>query len=110
SEELYFENIDPDLLLYWRTNRVDFFRPHGSVNGSVYDANYADQQAAALNGVHFLRDLREGMGEYAFHKFLRDYYRQGKGKIVTAEDFFRILESDTEADLPDLLGQYFEAP
>jgi hypothetical protein len=110
SEMLYFERTTHDQLAYWQANRVDFFRPQGRINVSIYDAvNYdAYKQSVYFNGVYFLQDLRERIGDYAFNNFLRDYYRQGTGNILTQEDFFRILGEHTEADISDLRRKYFE--
>ncbi len=109
SEQLYFENVQPNVLAYWQANRVDFFRPQGRVNASIYDVNYdAYKQAVYFNGVYFLRDLREGMGAQAFHDFLEDYYRQGRGKIVTRDEFFHLLEEHSSKDPTDLVHEYFE--
>jgi hypothetical protein len=109
SEQLYFENVQPNVLAYWQANRVDFFRPRGRINASIYDFNYdAYKQAVYFNGVYFLHDLREQMGDYVFHDFLKDYYLRGQGKIMTGDDFFRILEQHTMADPADLVHQYFE--
>jgi aminopeptidase N len=110
SEMLYFERTTHDQLAYWQANRVDFFRPQGRINVSIYDAvNYdAYKQSVYFNGVYFLQDLRERIGDYALNNFLRDYYRQGTGNISTEQDFFRILGEHTETDISDLLWKYFE--
>jgi hypothetical protein len=110
SELLYFENIQPELLPYWQENRVDFFRPQGRIDISIYDGlNYDSyKQAAYFNGVTFLQDLRERIGEYAFHNFLRDYYQQADGSIVSQDDFFRILNEHSRADISDIIAKYFE--
>jgi hypothetical protein len=110
SERIYFENTTANQLTYWQANRVEFFRPQGRINVSIYDeANYdAYKQSVYFNGEYFLQDLHERIGEYAFNNFLRDYYRQSSGKISTQQDFFRILDEHTEADISDLLWKYFE--
>jgi hypothetical protein len=110
SEMIYFEHTTANQLAYWQANRVDFFRPQGEIDASIYDvANYdIYKQSVYFNGVYFLQDLRERIGEYAFNNFMRDYYRQGSGNISTQEDFFRILDEHTEADISDLLERYFE--
>ena len=110
SELLYFEHFDPDLLATWQADRVDFFRPQGKIDTAIYDSINHDtyKQAVYFNGAYFLRDLRERMGGYAFHDFLQDYFLQGKGAIVTRDDFFRVLDEHTEADYSDLISEYFE--
>jgi len=64
--------------------------------------------AVYFQGAHFLEDLRARIGDDAFFAFLQDYLAQGRGKIVTADDFFRILSQHTSADYSDLVRQYFQ--
>jgi Peptidase family M1 domain len=110
SEKLFFESVHPDLLDYWQTNRVDFFRPQGKINAAIYDSENQDiyKQAVYFNGVYFFNDLRERMGEEDFHAFLLDYFQQGKGKIVTRDDFFKILDEHTDLDYSDIVSRYFK--
>jgi len=110
SEFLYFERNQADDLAAWQANRVDFFRPQGKINTSIYDSINHDiyKQAVYFNGVYFLRDLRERVGGHAFHNFLRDYYLQGKGNILTSDDFFGILDKHTHVDYSDLVSEYFD--
>jgi len=110
SERLFFESIHPDLLDYWQANRVDFFRPQGNVDAAIYDSENQDiyRQAVYFNGIYFFSDLRERIGEQAFHDFLEDYFAQSKRRIVTKEDFFRILEDHTTLDISDIINKYFQ--
>lgn len=112
SEELFFESVDPGLRDYWQANRVDFFRPHGEVDTTIYDEiNYETyKRSVYFHGAYFLHDLRERIGQYTFRNFLRDYYLQGKGNIFTGADFFRILDQHTELDVSDLVIEYFDSP
>jgi aminopeptidase N len=64
--------------------------------------------AAYFQGAHFLEDLRARIGDDAFFAFIQDYFTQGRGKIVTAEDFFRILSGHTGTDYSDLVRKYFQ--
>jgi hypothetical protein len=109
SESLYFETLGPELIPYWQTNRVNFFRPQGKIDSSIYeDYNYETyRQSVYFNGVYFLQDLREHVGDQAFRDFLRDYYRQGRGNIMTSDDFFRILDAHTDVDYSDIVQKYF---
>ena len=110
SERIYYENLHPDLVSWWWTYRIDFYDPQGFVDIPIYEGQgfrpYTN--AAYFQGAHFLEKLRERIGDEAFFAFLQDYLAQGRGKIVTANDFFRILSPHTGADYSDLVRQYFQ--
>lgn len=110
SERLFFESIHPDLLDYWQANRVNFFRPRGNVGAAIYDSENQDiyRQAVYFNGVNFFNDLRERIGGKDFHAFLQDYFQQGRQKIVTRDDFFKILDKHTGLDYSDIVSKYFD--
>ena len=110
SEQMYFESIHPDLLSDWQKNRVDFFRPQGEIDTSIYESINHDvyKQAVYFNGAHFLQDLRQRIGDDVFLAFLQDYYSQNMGGIATHEDFFRILDEHTDADYSDIVHEYFK--
>ncbi len=109
SESIYYETLYPDLLSLWWSNRIDFFEPSGYINISIYDGqndeNY--KHTVYFNGAHFLQDLRDRIGDEAFFAFFQDYYAQGRGRIVNANDFFRILDQHTDEDTSDLVHGYF---
>jgi len=110
SEKLYFESLDPDSLSYWQKNRVDFFRPQGEIDTSIYESvnHNLYKQAVYFNGTQFLQDLRQRVGDDVFLAFLQDYYSRNKGGIATREDFFRILDEHTGADYSDIVHEYFK--
>ncbi|MBL8050564.1 MAG: M1 family metallopeptidase [Anaerolineales bacterium] len=111
SEKVYYENTSPDLISTWWIYRVDFFQPEGFIDIPIYEAQGAEAYRVTiyLQGAHFLEDLRARIGDEAFFAFLQDYLNQGRGKIVTANDFFRILRTHTSADISDLINQYFRS-
>jgi aminopeptidase N len=110
SERVYYENVHPDLVSWWWTYRIDFYKPQGFVDIPIYDGQgfrpYTN--AAYFQGAHFLENLRMRIGDEAFFAFLQDYVIQGRGKIVTANDFFRILSEHTSTDYSDIVRQYFQ--
>jgi len=110
SESLYYETLYPDLLSLWWSKRIDFFEPSGYINIPVYDGQNDDtyKHAVYFNGAHFLKDLRERIGDEAFFTFLRDYYAQGRGRIVNANDFFSLLDEHTDVNYVDLVRGYFK--
>ncbi len=116
TEKLYYEHYYPDAVPWWWAYRIDYDRPHGWVDSSVYNSKGALQtyqdyrNAVYLNGAHFLEDLRKAMGDEAFFAFLKDYATQYAGKIALRQDFFTLLAKHTPVDLKPLLTQYFQNP
>jgi aminopeptidase N len=110
SERIYYETLYPDRVSWWWIYRIDYYNPQGFVDTPIYDGQgfrpYTN--AAYFRGAHFLEDLRVRIGDEAFFAFIQDYLAQGKGKIVTADDFFRILKTHTTTDYSDLVRQYFQ--
>jgi hypothetical protein len=96
---------------WWWYYRINYYQPGGWVDGAIY--NYSSfrsyRDAVYLNGAKFLEDLRNLIGDKAFFAFLRDYARQEAGQIATASDFFAILQGHTNADLGELLSEYFQS-
>ncbi len=113
SERIFYADTSPNSLKdWWWPVRVDFYKPQGWLDISVYEGGgfrpYTD--AVYLNGAHFLQDLHARIGDETFYAFLKDYAAQMDGKIATAEDFFAILRSHTDADISDLIRTYFRDP
>ncbi len=112
SEHIFYEELDPALIPWWWTYRVDFYQPEGWVDIPVYEGGgfrpYTD--AVYLRGAHFLEDLRQRIGDEAFFAFLQDYLSRESGQIATPDDFFRILRQHTDADFSDIVGTYFQTP
>jgi hypothetical protein len=110
SERIYYENIHPDLINWWWSYRIDFYNPQGFVDIPIYDGQgfrpYTN--SAYFQGAHFLDDLRARIGDEAFFTFLQDYLAQSRGKIVTTNDFFRVLATHTSTDYSDIVRQYFQ--
>ena len=110
SEHIFYEATDPNLVPWWWAYRVDYYKPTGWVDTSIYAAGgyrpFLD--AVYLRGAHFLDDLRKRIGDQDFFAFLQDYLKQENGKIATAADFFRILRQHTTADFSDIVRQYFQ--
>ena len=109
SESLYYETFRPDLLSWWWSYRIDFFEPKGYIDIPVYDGQNDDnyKRTVYFNGAHFFQELRQRIGDEAFLAFLQDYYIQNKGKIASANDFFRILDEHTAVDYSNIVRGYF---
>lgn len=113
SEHIFYEHYYPEALDWWWYYRINYYRPRGWVDTSVYNPEgtlqtYQDyRNAVYLNGAHFFEDLREVIGEEAFFAFLKDYTKQFSGQVAMREDFFALLEQHTEEDLSALKAKYF---
>jgi hypothetical protein len=109
SEEIFFETKYPDLVPWWWSYRINFFEPSGYIDIPVYQGQNDEtyKHMVYFNGTHFLRDLRDRIGDEAFYAFLKDYFVQEKGKIATRDDFFRILDTHTDTDYSDIVRGYF---
>ncbi len=110
SERVYYETLYPDLISTWWAYRVDFFQPQGFIDIPVYDAQGFEPYRVTvyLKGAHFFDELRTRIGDEAFFAFIQDYLAQGRGKIVTANDFFRILNNHSGTDYSDIVLHYFQ--
>lgn len=110
SEKIYYESLYPNLVVWWWNYRIDFFTPQGFADIPIYEGQgfrpYTN--ATYFRGAHFLDDLRTRIGDEAFFAFIQDYLAQGRGRIMTAGDFFRILDTHTSTDYSDLVLQYFQ--
>ncbi len=106
SEALFYEMAHPDLLDWWWQFRVLDYSPEGTVASSIYEhdsfASYV--HAVYFRGALFLNEMRQLMGEEAFFAFLRDYRDLGDNRILTGEDFFRLL---IDYDIAALASDYF---
>jgi hypothetical protein len=112
-ERLFYENVHPESLEWWWTYRVDYFEPSGWIDDSIYNPHGATEayrsylNAVYLNGAHFFEDLRKLVGDANFFSFLQDYLQQTQSQITTADQFFSILKTHTQADLAPLVEKYF---
>lgn len=111
SERIYYESTYPDIVSWWWSYRIDFYKPEGFVDIPIYEGQgfrpYTN--ATYFQGAHFLEKVRQRIGDEAFFAFLQAYLNEGRGKIVTANDFFRLLRASTGTDISDLINQYFRS-
>ena len=119
SEALFYEHYYPDLVDWWWQKRVNSFEPMGWVNSSVYDYKsfrpYVN--AVYLRGALFLNDIRGLVGDEVFFSFLREFFTQMHERansdhlgLVTADDFWGVLDGMTEVDLSSVKAEFFLQP
>ena len=110
SERIYYETVHPDLLNWWWGYRYFEFQQAGYVDTQIYNGGgqrpYWDK--TYLTGARFIEALREKVGDEIFFAFLKDYYTQFVGKRATTADFFRVFREHSNADISDLMAQYFQ--
>ena len=111
SERIFYEYDYPRYETWWWQYRVDYFGPGGYVNTPVYNAGsfrgYVD--AVYLNGAHFMEDLRVRMGDDDFFRFLKDYAARFARRRATTSDFFAVARANTNADISNVIAEYFSA-
>ncbi len=109
SERIFYENNYPANISWWWQFRVDFFKPAGYVDSSVYSASsqrgYVN--AVYLNGAHFIDEVRERVGYGNFSKFLKAYAERYARGHATSADFFAVLKETINVDISDLQAKYF---
>jgi len=57
-------------------------------------------------GAMFIKELRDQMGDEAFIKALREYFETYKFKNATTEDFYSIIQKNTNKDLKDEFSKW----
>ncbi|MDP3721350.1 MAG: M1 family aminopeptidase, partial [Anaerolineaceae bacterium] len=106
SEYLYIERYYPELTNWWWDYRVNYYKPAGRVNLTIYDQYdlrvYIN--AVYLQGAVFLDQLRQDLGDDAFFAGLRTYTNSYSGKLATWNDFVQIM-APTSTDLIETLFQ-----
>lgn len=113
TERLYYETYYPETLEWWWYYRINYYRPQGWVNTSVYNPQgtlqtYQDyRNAVYLNGAHFFEELRGAVGDEAFFAFLKDYTKQFAGQVALSNDFFALLSQHSSANIQPVLDKYF---
>lgn len=109
SERIFYENNYPANISWWWQFRVDFFRPSGYVDTTIYNGGSfrSYTNAVYLNGAHFLDDLRERMGHGNFSKFLKEYAGRYSYGHAASADFFAVMRETVNVDISDLLEKYF---
>ena len=97
SEHVFYEDNYPGLIDWWWSFRIYSHGAAGWVDSRLYDTStfrgYVN--AVYFNGARFLQSLRDRIGDEAFFAFVRDYYARSNGRIVSANDFFNILDLHT---------------
>ena len=108
-EQLFYERTYPEMSRWWWDYRVRYFKPEGSVNSTIYQFDEYRQYVSAvyLRGVMMVHEIRITMGDKAFFAALRDYAEQGRGRVMSWDDFLEILGQYSDKDLSPVLEKFF---
>jgi hypothetical protein len=111
NELRYYEFYSPDDVWWWRNAVFSNAEPHRTVDSTIYDFHYHNSYIGSVynRGAVFLDTLRAQIGPAVFNDFMRDLYRQGAFRIVTASDFFASLAEHTHADARPIMWPFFAA-
>ncbi len=73
-----------------------------------FDNSWQYSSIVYSKGAIFLRQLRDRMGDEAFLKALREYYRRHKFKNATTEDFRKACQNNHDKDLTPLFNEWLK--
>ncbi|MBI2331235.1 MAG: hypothetical protein HYU84_03570, partial [Chloroflexi bacterium] len=109
SERIFYENNYPANISWWWQFRVNYFKPTGYVDATIYDYGSfrAYTNAVYFQGALFLDDLREQMGYGNFSKFIKAYATRYANGHATSEDFFALARETISVNYDDLIADYF---
>ena len=113
SELAFYENQYPESVDWWWYTRVNYYKPEGRIDRSIYGfQEYFDQylnyrDATYLQGAKFMAALKGALGEEQFYIFLREYASMFQDEIASGEDFFSLLAQYLDLNELTWIKEYF---
>ena len=109
SERIFFENNYPANISWWWQFRVNYFKPTGYVDATIYDYGSfrAYTNAVYFRGALFLDDMRELMGYGNFSKFIKAYAARYAYGHATSAEFFALARETINVNYDNLIADYF---
>ena len=109
NELRYYEFYSPRDAGWWWREVIYRDAPGGTIDAPIYafDSHAAYIDRVYDRGAIFLAALRARVGARSFDAFLRDLYRRGSFRLITADDFFAVLGEHTRADVRPVTGRFF---
>jgi hypothetical protein len=109
SERIFYENNYPANISWWWQFRVNYFKPTGYVDATIYDYGSfrAYTNAVYFRGALFLDDMRELMGYGNFSKFIKAYAARYAYSHATSADFFALARETINVNYDNLIADYF---
>ncbi len=111
SERLFNESFSPEKGTWWYLARISLAEDNNcpvdiSIYG-FYDYNCFYTESVYFRGALFMQALRDRIGDQVFLDFLKDFATQFAFRRAGSQDFFAVLRQHTDADLTDIIHDFF---
>jgi len=90
----------------------DFIKSESNKQESIlrslkeFDSSLEYSSIVYSKGAMFIKELRDQMGDDDFIKALREYFETYKFKNATTEDFYNIVQKNTDKDIKDEFSKW----
>ena len=108
NELRYYEAYAPRDVDWWWDNAIGTNRPTAPVNSpvSAFDTHRAYLSSVYNQGARFFDALRTRLGADRFNAFLRDLYQRGSFRLITTQDFLKVLQEDAGVDVRSVVRRF----
>jgi hypothetical protein len=108
NELRYYEAYAPRDVQWWWDNAIGINRPIAPVNSpvSAFDTHGAYLSSVYNQSARFFDALRTRLGADRFKAFLRDLYQRGSFRLITTQDFLKVLQVDARIDVRGVLRKF----
>ncbi|MFH2039890.1 MAG: M1 family aminopeptidase [Chloroflexota bacterium] len=111
SERLFNESFSPQKGEWWYLARISLAEENNcpvdiSIYG-FYDYKCFYTESVYMRGALFMQALRDRIGDQVFLDFLKDFATQFSFRRASSQDFFAVLRQHTDADLTDIIQNFF---
>jgi hypothetical protein len=108
NEVRYYEKYAPRDVAWWWETVIGVNRPIGPVNSpvSVFVTHGAYLSSVYNQGARFFDALRTRLGANRFNAFLRDLYQFGSFRLITTQDFLKVLQEAAPVDMRNVLQKF----
>ena len=108
NELRYYEAYAPSDVAWWWDDAIGTNRPIAPVNSpvSAFDTHGAYLSSVYNQGARFFDALRTRLGADRFRAFLRDLYQRGSFRLITTEDFLKVLQEDAKVDVRSVVRRF----
>jgi hypothetical protein len=111
SERFFNESYSSQKGVWWYLARISLAEDSNcpvdiSIYG-FYDYNCFYTESVYMRGALFMQALRDRIGDQVFLEFLKDFATQFAYKRASAHDFFTVLRQHTDAELTDMIEEFF---
>jgi hypothetical protein len=108
NELRYYEAYAPQDVDWWWDNAIGTNRPTAAVNSPVnaFNTHSAYLSSVYNQGARFFDALRTRLGVDRFKAFLRDLYQRGSFRLITTQDFLKVLQEDARIDVRSVVRRF----